>query len=370
MINEIRKAVTAREDSETRGEEGLLYKVKVPDIGEQVYWAKKWYRTGRKGFSMPFEVGGSLLSPFWHKLIELEGTIVHELFPNETIDTIGSYDERIRSGIAIYPSFNIMPGRPVTVSRETIGDPEITATRDEIMKHAYAVLLRHRDQSLRMHGSTSDKDPFFDKWRKDINREMVRVLGPEISLDDILFKVMDSDKLMNRLVENLRRRNPENIMADFFEAGISLSHPEVNFIPGSKDAHPRPPHGTFVEFAIADVEMLKGFVNQKYDGPKRDKLLQKIQSYELHKLVDSLYDRIFLFYMQKVNGDFNSKSLSAISASLDKLLLILQKRSDVIDITEFERAFAGIIMTSRSHEEMAQKIERELIATLDHVLKF
>lgn len=373
MLEQVKSAVAVKSAHDFRGEEGLLYRVQIPmagqDGGLETFWAKKWHRSHTKPFYLPLESGGSSLSPFWHKVIESSYRIVHELFPQETIDVCGSYDERLRG--QLWPQdFDVRAGRPVTVSREAVGDPEACAIRDDVMNRHYQVLLGRRDEAARTGATKAEMEPFFAEWREAVNAEIVRVLGPEVELDSILSSIIPGAGVLDKVIHSLRSRNPENVMADFFEAGISIGHPEVNFIPGKKDVHPRPPHGTFVEFSIADVDKLVSAITKRFaDNPwKKNRILQEVRSYQIYDLVDRMFDRILLIYIQKAEQKPKPESFGKVCETLEKFRQVMERCGDVIEPEVFQAAVGRSILRAVSHQDMIDRLQREVIAPMEEFL--
>lgn len=352
----------------------MLYRVQIPMAGQdgrlETFWAKKWHRSHIKPFYLPLESGGSSLSPFWHKAIESSYRIVHELFPRETIDVCGSYDERVSGTLAGLQNFDIRAGKPVTVSREIIGDPEICNVRDDIMRRHYKVLLDRRDEAIRTGATKAEMEPFFAEWRRAVNDEIVKALGPEVELDSIISNVTPRQDSLGQVAKLLRSRNLENVMSDFFEAGISIGHPEVNFIPGRKDIHPRPPHGTFVEFSIADVNKLVGTITKRFSGDlrKKNQLLQEVRTYQIFDFIDKMFDKILPIYIQKTQQQPKPESFGKICEALEKLRQIMERFGDVAEPEVFQAVVGHSISRAVSHQDMINRIQREVIAPMERFL--
>ncbi len=367
MVDQIRAEVAKKETHDFRGEEGLLYR--VPINGEAI-WAKKWHRSHTKGFYMPLGLGGSSLSPFWHRAVKLSYSLVHELFPNDTIDVVGSYDERTGPNLGVMREFEPLAGKPVTVSREAAGDPELCAIRDDIMASHYKVLLAGRDEGERRGSTKAQMEPFFAAGRKEVNARIVKALGPEIDLDSLISSINAKDPdVLGQLARKIRARNPKNVMADLYEAGVSPGHPELNFVPGTKESHPNPPHGTFVEFSIADSKKFVDNIAKKFSNNprKRDELLSKFRSYEIYTLVDGLYDRLFLAFVQKTQGRGEPELIGKICLTLEKFRQITEKFGLTIDPAAMERSITNIIITANSREAI-NRLQRELIAPMETAL--
>jgi len=368
VLNKIRNKVAEQEGYDFHGEEGALHRI---HLDGETLWAKRWNRSHTKNFYMPPELGGSSLSPFWHKTVELSYSLVHELFPEDTIEVRGSYDERTPQPMGKNSNFNLLGGRPVTVSLEAEGDPELCGIRDEIMNRHYAVLLNLRADSLRRGATKTEMEPVFGSWRRAINAELLTVLDSEIELDSLIMSVSpNSPDFLAELARRIRDRNPKNVMAKLFDAGVSAGHPEVNFVPGSKEKHPNPPHGTFVEFSIADRQKLANHIQRKFanDPRKRDVLMNKLRDFEIYSLVDTMFDKILIAFMRKTRGTNDPEFLGALCLVLEKFRLVIEKLGLVISPLQIEQQIINIITQSSGTNEAIATLQRDLIRPMDKVL--
>lgn len=368
MIDRIREEVDKKDNHDFRGEEGLLYRVPV---GNEAFWAKKWHRSHTKDFYTPLDAGGSSLSPFWHRAVGLSYSIVHELFPKETINMIGSYDERTPRILGTIRNFDPLSGKPITVSTEAQGDPELCEIRDSVMREHYQVLLAKRDEGTRRGASKAEMEPFFNSWRHAVNARMVEIMGPEIDLDSLINSISpDTPDFSMELARRIRKRNPQNVIADFLQAGISVGHPEVNFVPGTKESHPYPPHGTFVEFSIYNSQRLVDYISKKFaNNPrKRDELMAKFRSFEICNLVDKIFDKIFLAFVKKTQGLTDTELLGKICLALEKFRLVTEKFGLVMKPAVVENLMTDIIIKSTSAREAMARLQREFIAPMEAAL--
>lgn len=230
--------------------------------------------------------------------------------------------------------------------------------------------MSRRDEATRTGATKAEMEPFFSEWRRAVNDEIVKALGPEIELDSIISNVTPGPDSLGQVAKLLRSRNPENVMSDFFEAGISIGHPEVNFIPGRKDAHPRPPHGTFVEFSIADVDKLVRAITKRFSGDpwKKNQLLQEVRSYQIYAFIDEMFDKILPIYIQKTQQKPSADSFGKICESLEILRMVMERLGDVIEPEVFQSAVGHSILRAVSHQDMVDRLQREVIAPMNRFL--
>ncbi|MEK7673155.1 MAG: hypothetical protein AAB373_04690 [Patescibacteria group bacterium] len=363
MIDDIRKHLDLDPTPTTRGEEGVLYRVSA---GEESFFAKRWYRSHEKQGSFPIEAGGAALSPFWHNVVRLKQEIVHALFPGYSIKTVGSFDERVKRGGG-EGQFDLDWGRPVTVSKEVVGDPVISPIRTGILDAAYKTLLAHKDDLMRRGAGTKQEDPFFKQWTAQVNREIVGLLGPDIDLGASFF---EGNRGFDDIVCKLQRQRPGSMLTEFFEAGISVAHPEVNFIPGNKDTHQKKPHGTFLEFNIGNEARLKHAIMRRFKGDqsKINELLAKLRSYQINQLLDKIFDHILPVYIKITDGQTSPISLSAIYTALERFKIFIEQGKLTEEITKsVVEGLISIINTSGSHERMAWRLQEQLTASFDYM---
>lgn len=269
LRREVEPQIPDQARADFRGEEAFLSRVQVQ--GEP-HWAKSWYRTHvdhrRPGFTLPLNLNAAALSPFFYRVRELEYSIMHQAFPEFTVDMVGAYDPRIRSE-ANEPVFNMLEGRPVTVTAEAQGDDVLAPQIMQVKREAYARLIPHVDY-LRTSGlGVGSHDPTIMAVRTMADKRIQQIVGPDIHLvgpSDLDFG-SKSPLSHQQLRSRLAQRSPNNAMIDLIDAGIIPVHPEFNFVPGDRETHPRPPHGTFLEMQIYDPEKLRQwFIRQGRSG--------------------------------------------------------------------------------------------------------
>lgn len=267
LRREVEPQIPDQARADFRGEEAFLSRVQVQ--GEP-HWAKSWYRTHadlrRHGLTMPLRMNAAALSPFFHRVRELEYNIMHQAFPEVTVDMVGAYDPRIQSE-ENGNVFNMLGGRPVTVTAEAQGDdilaPQVMQVKRDVF---YARIIPYVDDRRGRGLRVESNDPTIMAARADADRRIQQIVGPHVHLtgpNDPGFGSQSSFQIRSRLAQ----RSPKNVMIDMIDAGIMPTHPEFNFVPGDRETHPRPPHGTFLEMQIYDPEKLRQwFIRQGRSG--------------------------------------------------------------------------------------------------------
>lgn len=281
-IQELRRKVDPKAAPDFRGEEGTLHRVTVEGAD---YWAKRWYRTHNKPWSIPFDRNAAALSPFWARAVDARYRLIHALFPGETVEPVGAYDERVRQQDD-ESRFSLHDGKPVTITANVNGDRDKMAQRDVILAEMYPIVLGFRDRSMREISEVKD-DPLFGKWRREINRRLSAVLGRDVTMGEPVNHPSEYD----RRAEGVRALNPHSVIIDMVEAGIHPIHPEVNFFPGTPATHEREPHGTFLELDIHNLEKLRAAMEKKWQHDQ-DKLAETGRDWKDY-VIASVLDRMF-----------------------------------------------------------------------------
>lgn len=283
--------INGKPHADKRGEEGYLYKVQLlreeNGVQAQAAYAKKWYRSFDYPFSLPLEAQGAALSPFWHARIVLQYELINAAFPEHSVQMIGGYDPRIQKN----NRFNILPGRPTTVTAEAVADSKLQAAYDQIIGPHYAKLHEYKDEMLRRTGSRNlTNDPFIENGRIRTDNAIRELLGEDI----MIAKEWDDGSGPEGLQRKILAKNPQNRMATMIEWGVHPIHPEMNFVPGNRDTHAEPPYGTFVEMTIHDLDALHGKMRQKLQGNQAALAAfeRKLKSYSIYKKLDELYAEV------------------------------------------------------------------------------
>lgn len=350
-------------ESTFRGEEGLLYR--IPSLVEPYdLWVKKWYRSNGKGFSVPIETGVAILSPYWARLKELEVILINALFPDCTVKMEGSYDERVSAN-----HFDIFSGRPATITRHVeAGDNVLFEALSLILEEAYKVILEHGDKMARRAIETAREVPghaeFIQDWRRNVDDQIRKLLGPDLDMGAPL----DFDQVSAR-TEELRKRNPNTTIVDLLDAGIVPVHPQVNFIPGNKETHPKSPHGTFLEFMIYDEQKLYAAAKKKFASSEEElgKFFVGLKELLVLERLDLMYDDIVMY---SNFGNLDQEKYTAQFQSAFFLLLneigacLAEKRLTSADLHRLASHMRSTITLCGSLEEMVQIIKHtELIVS-------
>lgn len=286
-----------------RGEEGVLFIVPQDDAH---YFVKQWYKSHDQKVGIPEKMGISPLSPYWHKVKVYEYKLIHDAFPEHTIDMIGGYDERIQpnpnpSSSEFKYNYSLREGRPTTITREVAQDPILAQQRDAVLKPAYESILGFVDfHAERGIGAKMD-NPFFAQWRESVDSAMQRIFGKDIHIPLLRIEYANAAELaqalakaMRNLAQDLERQQGNTAMVRMLKMGIMPIHPELNFIPGNAQTHTVKPHGTFVELAIRDLNTFTKERSRQLQGKEKEGDLKRMKGllgrYTLYRNLDSFYD--------------------------------------------------------------------------------
>lgn len=371
MIDRIRQAVDAKPEYDFRGEEAVLHRVEVDG---RMLWAKKWYRTHEKPLSIRFALKGAGLSAYWHKVKEAEYRLINALFPDETVKMVGSYDERIRRRQGQPAKFRLLNGRPVTVTEETVGDPDLIAGMRAILAPAYAETLAYRD-ALQNSGRPVPMDEFFMDWRTRVNDQVHTLLGND-DLD--VGPVMTHPSQATARISEVARRSPRNVMVDMLRAGITPVHPEVNFIPGTEQTHRRPPHGTFVELHIYDINRLKIAVGAAFrdDPGELARLNLLIDRYLLFRELDKIFDEVITgsnFAVSRVNVEVGDMIMNpVVQSAFFRAMEALEEAHyrgaiNAFEVTDLKASIFEAFARFTSPAWVANYIDNEITAVLERM---
>lgn len=366
-IDHVEMAVTGK-DHARRGEEGALYRA---NLDGQDLWVKRWYRSHEVGYSINPDLGGAALSPFFARMKSVEYEIIHSLFPAETIDMVGSYDQRCiedEDGKGL-DAFGIFAGRPTTVSKNVTGDSELMAKYDAIIVPAQKMTVEYRDANIRSgRGNPDAMDPFFVTWRREVNRMVRDLIGPEVTFPHIHAK--GQADYLRQVAENARKikaRSPKNVIPEMISVGIYPIHPEVNFVPGNSKTHERPPYGTFLELKIFNPEVLnkkcKEIFANNPEGLKE--MMGKMQNREILSKLHRLFHRV-VFETQYPSNDrykYGNEFNTAVADYLYRLYMDLT--TNIIDLNMFDKEcqqlpqkIAGVFMKARGERDLVEMVRR------------
>ncbi|MBI4449571.1 hypothetical protein HY634_00770 [Candidatus Uhrbacteria bacterium] len=295
LPGDIERAMGQSDPRETwYGEEGILRRIGLDD-GR--YFAKRWrgkhYEGEHAGRSVSYseESGRTPVSPFWHKVKFYETKLIHDAFPDSTLEMSAAYDPRIVPGADGDAQFMPGTGRPVTVTREVEGDLKLRAERDRIVRAAYDEVFEHRAPNT--HGELQQHQGTGAFYRADMamaERFGRELLGPLVSHDEHL-----RDKWVDRNIENVRHWYPGSDVLEILEAGLIPIHAGLNFIPTAEPDPERGPQGVYLELAVGDLERLRAKLHaQCADDACRTKIDRRIERYAMYRVLDDLYDGIFI----------------------------------------------------------------------------
>ena len=264
----------------TMGEEGLLYRVAT---NNNAYYAKLWYSSMKHKLGNPPEGGRSPHSPYWHRFQETQQALIHMALPDNTVEMSLAFDNRIIRDGAEKPQFSINnPGYPCTVTIEVVGDPELTAIRNEIVTAAYTTMFAYHTRTGRGRTATDAERKKFYEGIEKTDRKIESVLGEELR-----FVHFDAEM-------ELARRNglkaPTAILR-FLEHGISPIHPQLNFIPTGKfNESGLETEGVFLETHIIDLRRYANAMMGKTSVEKRPELKKRIDEFVLYETLDNIFN--------------------------------------------------------------------------------
>jgi len=284
-----------RSDPEEKwyGEEGILHRIGL-DGGR--YFAKRWrgkhYEGELAGRSVTYseENMQTPVSPFWHKVKFYESKLIHDAFPDSTLEMSVAHDPRITSDSDGDVQFAPDTGRPVTVTRDVAGDPKLRAERDRIVREAYDEVWASRAPNA--DGVMQHERETGAFYRADISmaERFGRELFPQIVSHD-----RDMQKWMARNIEAVQRVHPKSELLDLLEAGLVPIHPGVNFIPTAESDPERGPKGVYLELAVGDLERLRAKLHERCsDDACRAQIDRRIERYAMYRVLDDLHDGIFV----------------------------------------------------------------------------
>lgn len=291
------EAGLANQKPEIIGEEGVLYKI---PLRNEVYFAKQW--RGKHFVDAPVtysvESGKTPVSPYWHKVKFYEGALVHQAFPESSIEMAASYDPRIkRSAPSGDWAFDKEGGRPVTVTLEVKGDKDVQALRDEIIRAGYARMYAAQEPDRK--GVMRKKRMWVEEEMRtgsesavgDTDDKVRKLLGDELHVG--LYNPAHPKESLERLQLLAEKHHPNSLLIPFFEHGLVPVHPEFNFIP-TRAPDASGPKGVFLEVAIIDHEVLLEKLLEKASSPEEKVLLKrKMNRYLLYRKLDEIYDELF-----------------------------------------------------------------------------
>ena len=374
---QVRRKIERKPEYDDRGEEGIFYIVNADGTR---YWAKEWYHMHDKGTGAPVERKASSCSPYWHKVKYYEYQLIHDAFPTHTINLVAGYDERIKE-VGHHPtgereySFDMNAGRPTTVSVEITGDPKLSDRRNQAMREAYAVLLKFVDGNR---GKNTIDHPFFVHWRQIVDQRMQEILGQDIHVPMLSVegksRAAAQSKISDAIVglaAELKQRNPQSVIPEMLENGIMPTHPELNFIPGTKESHPRQPHGTFVEASILDLNLF--IVKRRQALAEQPGQLtcfnNQVERYTFYRLLYKVFDDMIIFanYGPNDNWKFRPEVQTALFQVTETIRDAYDRHDYEFDKTTLDNlqlAINNIFARGVSPQHVALLIQKEIIPPL------
>lgn len=275
------------------GEEGILYRIGLDD-GR--YFAKQWrgkhYEGEQSNRSVTYAEDSkrSPASPFWHKVKFYEAKLIHDAFPDSTLKMSIAYDPRITPDADGGATFTSDAGRPVTVTRDVEGDPGLRAERDRIIKNAYDEVWLSREPDDK--GVMQSRRECGAFYLADI--AMAQRFGHEL-FPPIVSHAADMPAWTKRNMENVMLHYPKSELLEILEAGLVPVHSGVNFIPTAESDPERGPQGVYLELVIGDLDRLRARIHERCnDDACRAQIDRRIERYAMYRVLDELYDGIFI----------------------------------------------------------------------------
>ncbi|MBI2473054.1 hypothetical protein HYV70_00670 [Candidatus Uhrbacteria bacterium] len=306
LPGEIHRRIQEKTEQKKVGEEGTLHKITLDD---ESYFAKKWrskhYKENWKNGLAYSEANAwkTPVSPFWHKIISYETKLIHDALPDITLRIETSYDPRVSKDGS---SFNFQAGRPVTLTENVKGDPELRIQRDTIVDSLYDQTWEQRtydDHDL----YTGTKDILHQKilW-SNTDIAIQKLFGESLGVRGFIhtnLSTQESSRIW--FLNKIHERYPGTDIERLVLAGIIPVHAEVNYIP--TEHHPtQTTKGIFIETAIFDeqrltqalLEAAKKKNPEHFDEEKsRTNIQKRLERYRVLRKIDELWDQIY--YQQK-----------------------------------------------------------------------
>lgn len=340
LPRDIERAI-GRSDPEEKwyGEEGILHRIGLDD-GR--YFAKQWrgkhYEGEQAGRSVTYaeERGFSPASPFWHKVKFYEAKLVHDAFPDSTLEMSVAYDPRITPDADGGATFIPDAGRPVTVTREVEGDPKLRAERDDIVSDAYDDVWASRSPDAWGVMRTKHQSGAF--YRADV--AMAERFGREL-FPPIVSHAADMRTWTTRNIEAVRGWYPKSELLEMLEAGLIPVHPGVNFIPTAESDSLRGPKGVYLELVIGDLDRLRAKLHERCgDDACRAQVDRRIERYAMYRVLDEIYDSIFID--QSLLGPMDILNDPEVMNAAFQMLRAAQERIEREGIAHADRWLADV----------------------------
>jgi hypothetical protein len=149
-------------------------------------------------------------------------------------------------------------------------------------------------------------------------------------------------------------------------------HPELNFIPGTKETHPRPPHGTFVEASIRDLHrfIVKRRQVLANDPEHLARFNRQTERYTLYRLLDRIFDDMILFsnYGPKDSWKYEPEVQTALFRVTEAIRDAYDGQgidfNDESTLENLQRAIADMFRRGFFPHHVATLIETEIVQPL------
>ncbi|MDP3771432.1 MAG: hypothetical protein Q8R16_03980, partial [bacterium] len=251
----------------------------------------KHYEGERAGRSVSYseESSHTPVSPFWHKVKFYEAKLIHDAFPDSTLEMSVAYDPRITPDADGGATFTPDVERPVTVTHEVEGDPGVRAERDRIIREAYDQVWASREPDEDGVMRTKRESGAFHLADIAMAQRFGFELMPMVSHD------RDLHAWIPKNIQWIRSVNPTSDIIPMLEAGLIPIHAGVNFVPTAESDPERGPRGVYLELAVGDLERLRTKLHERCgDEACRTQINRRIERYAMYRVLDDLYDSIFI----------------------------------------------------------------------------
>ncbi|MBI4407243.1 MAG: hypothetical protein HY565_01970 [Candidatus Kerfeldbacteria bacterium] len=319
-----------------RGEEGRIYFFGTP---ENPLVLKEWYRTHRQVKHETEDAKRIPVSPFHHKAVFYEMTIIHELFPDHTVGIVGGVDPRLTTGSDGEIQFDPTADVPMTVTKRAQGDTELLKRYDAIVDAGYAII-----HGLQDNGLTEDKKLAMYLAGQAVDHAVVDEFGPEL---------INGGADVATALATARAINPTSIIVKMLERGITPVHPQFNFVPRQAKVNDLPPYGTFVELRILDPQRLSASLA---NDPAGQTLKRKLARWQLFDRLDRAYLGLCELCPQQFVED------ATVQRALVETLLVAQQQPNLINLPYSMSGFG--IQHAKTQAEVLAAL-RKLRATFD-----
>ena len=337
LPGEIHRRIEEKTEQKKIGEEGTLHKI---TLNNESYFAKKWrsrhYRESHKtgpGYSEASE-WKTAVSPFWHKVISYETRLISDALPDLVVRIETSYDPRMGKDDS---SFDFKTGRPVTLTKNVKGDPELRAKRDAMMDPVYDLTWEQRIHDDRgVYVGAEDGYSELMLWVTH-DREMKEIFGEHLNIRRFIHADLYSrEKERIRFINKIHEMYPDTDIERFVNTGVIPVHAEANYIP-TEHSPTQTTKGIFIETAIFDEQRLAQALLEaaKKKNPEhfneeksRMNIEKRLERYQILRKIDELWDQIY--YQQKYRRGEQEKQFwdNRFGEALFKALDAIRERYD------------------------------------------